>query len=107
MNEGAILMRCFGLQNAGDHLQARIPQTLNATTSHSRIRVSECHDHTLNAGLNHSLRAGRGAALMTAGLERNDDRSTLSSITGLSKRTHLGMSFSCLGMKAFTHQGPV
>jgi hypothetical protein len=104
MDESTVLMRCVSLEDAGDHLQTGIPQTLNATTSHTRIRIFECHNHALNAGLNHSLRAGGGAALMTTGLECDDDRAALGAPTGLGKRTHLGMSLTRLGVKSFTHQ---
>jgi hypothetical protein len=104
MHEGTVLMGCFSLEHAGDHLQTGIPQTLNATTSHTRIRIFECHNHALNAGLNYSLRAGGGAALMTTGLERDDDRAALGAPTGLGKGTHLGMGLTGFGVKAFTRK---
>ena len=40
---------------------------------------------------------------MTAGLKRDDNRAALGASTGLSKRSYLGMSLPCLGMKAFAH----
>jgi hypothetical protein len=104
MHEGTVLMRCFSLEHAGDHLQTGIPQTLNATTSYTGIRIFECHNHALNAGLNHRLRTGRRAALMAAGLERNDDRAALGAPTGLGKGTHLGMGLTGFGVKALTRQ---
>jgi hypothetical protein len=105
MDKGTILLSGFCFQYPSDHLQSGIPQALNASTGHTRIRIRECHNHTLNAGLNHRLRARRRSPLMTARLKRDDDRAALSALTGLSKRAHLGMGFSCLGVKALTRQG--
>jgi hypothetical protein len=104
MDEGTILLGCFSLEDAGDHLQTRIAQTLNATTCHTRIRICKGHNHAPNAGLNHRLRTGGRAALMTTGLERNDDRAALGAPTGLGKGTHLGMGLTGFGVKAFTRK---
>ena len=101
MDKSSVLLSRFFLEYAGDDLQTRVPQTLNATTSNTRIRILKCHDHALNAGLNHSLRAGGSAALVTTGLERDDDRAALGALTGLSKRAHLGMGLTCFGVKTF------
>ena len=104
MHKGSILLRCFCLQHPCDHLQSSISQTLNTATSHPRIRTCKGHNHALDASLYHRLRAGGGAALMTTGLERDDDRAALGAPTGLGKRTHLGMGLTCLGVKAFSRQ---
>jgi hypothetical protein len=104
MDKGTILLSGFCFQHPSDHFQSGIPQALNASTGYTRIRIHECHNHALNAGLNDSFTARGCAALMTAGLERDDDRAALGASTGLRKRSHLGMSLPRLGMKAFARQ---
>ena len=105
MHKGTVLLRRFCLQHPGDHLQSSISQTLNATTSNPWIRVFECHNHALNAGLNHCLRAGGRAALVTTWLKRDDDRAALGARPSLSECAHLGMGFACFGVKALANQG--
>ena len=55
MDKGTILLSGFCFQYPSDHLQSGIPQALNASTGHTRIRIRECHNHALNTGLNHRL----------------------------------------------------
>jgi hypothetical protein len=107
MDKGSILLSRLCLQHSGDHLQSGIAQALNAATGHPRIRICECHNHALNAGLNHRLRARRRSPLMTARLKRDDDRPAPGARTSLSECTHLGMGLPCLGMKAFSDQSPL
>ena len=104
VHEGAILLGSFCLQHTGDHLHAGIAQPLQTTTGNTGIGIGECHHHPSDPCLDQGVRAGRGAAVMAARLQGDDDRAAAGGITGLGQGPHFGMGFTRPGMKPLPHQ---
>src|SRR5580693_6627530 len=63
----------FGRTNALGHLDSLAPEGSCSLSRDERIWVADCIDHFAHTGPDQSIRAGRGSALVAAGLQRDID----------------------------------
>ena len=78
------------------------------------IGVLQRAHHSCDARIDDALRAGSGAADMTAGFERDVQRGTACAVSGLCERVDLGVRFACAFVPALSdhdtvgrhHHGP-
>jgi hypothetical protein len=91
-----------------DDLGARRPQQGHALAGHQRVRVKQGHDHPRQAMGHEGLGAGRRAAMVRAGLQR--DKSGAATHVqapglGIAQGHHLGVRPACLlGVALPCHQ---
>ena len=104
MHKGSVLMRRVRCQDTTDHLQTCIAQSLQTTTSHPRVGIRERHDNPLDPSGQNCLGARRRPAVMTTGLESDNDRASARHRTGLRQSSWLSMRLPGPGMKPLSHQ---
>ena len=104
MQESPILERGFGLQHPTDHLKPCGAKLRHPSPSNPWIRILKGNHHPSDACPYNSLRAGGGAAVVTARFKGDDKGSAFGPITGLRQGAHLSMGFTSPCMKAFPHQ---
>lgn len=104
MHKGSVLMRRVRCQDTTDHLQTCIAQSLQTTTSHPRVGIRERHDNPLDPSGQNCLGARRRPAVMTTGLESDNDRASARHRTGLRKSSWLSMRLPGPCMKPLSHQ---
>ena len=94
---------CCPAEKASGHASRRLsfdanPQTdtlfgkkINAAAIHPLIGVAKGNDNSGNSGINESLRAGAGLAMMCAWFQRDIDSGTTRRHASHAKRTDFGM----------------
>ncbi len=107
MHEGAVLVGRFSLQHTGNHLYSGIAQPLHTTTGNTGVGIGQRHHHPSDPCLDHGVGAGRGAAVMAAGFQGDDDRATAGGITGLGQSPYFGMGLTGPGMESLPNEGSV
>ena len=87
---GADLLR-LGRQQAYLHHNPGRPQPRDAGAIDARIAIASRNHHPGNAGRDQRVRAGRGLAMMAAGLQRDIGGGTTRGVTGHRQRLRFGV----------------
>ena len=106
MDEGAVLMSGVNGQHTADHLQPRIPQSLQSTAGNAGVGIGERHHHPPHSSGKDRFSAGRRAAVMAARLQGDDDRAASGGVTGLGQGNGFSVGLTGTGMKPLTNQAP-
>ena len=104
VNEGPVEGAGLGLGYAGDHLDARGPQLGEAAPRHLGVGIGHGHHHPGDAGGDHRLAAGGGAAVVAAGLQGHHQGAAAGPLARLGQGAHLGVGLAGPVVIALPHQ---